>query len=273
MKTILHAYCFDTRNPTAHIAWLTLQEFLQGQGLKCFKTWGSGKGHYAPFKGVSGVEVTLETEHLFNNQWNAAVPGLSDGYRIFDWAEDHPIDFNEKIHRGHYLIQTDEMREARRTRLACGYCGHQVTAETEDQRLLFCNKCTGSEYLKPNELHLLRMKSVSDQRPRAPLNADEQVVMERAYNKAQLAALKARGAKALAEETQRHESTLRKAADRLAGYRWLIERDIDLRNVFFYDSDGIFHIGMSEALSPEAASKWHATLAEFPFTYKTKVQS
>jgi hypothetical protein len=117
-----------------------------------------GRGHkmYAIKSGndynfETGI-IELETEFLFENQWNSNVG------RVFDWYEEAVFDSRGKerknIKRGHYLEITPEMAEIRRNTLKCGYTGQQFPAakgyifnETEN--------ALGSPYLKESELHAL----------------------------------------------------------------------------------------------------------------------
>ena len=111
IKTTIHAYRYDTTIPEEKNAYHMLSETLTKQGLKCFETWGAGS-HYLPE--LDNMTINLETKHLFDNQWNTAPIGkYSQGLRVFDWAQDYPINFPSPIKRGHYLKQTEEMRTAR----------------------------------------------------------------------------------------------------------------------------------------------------------------
>lgn len=56
MKTILHAYNFDTRKSAEAEAFATLKARLKAQGLKCFETWGGGGSHYLPDLDGAAVE-------------------------------------------------------------------------------------------------------------------------------------------------------------------------------------------------------------------------
>ena len=116
MKTTIHTYCFDISKPAEKAAYESLAASLRARGLKVFETWGGDSGHYHPFSASDGAEIELETSHLFGNQWNTApCMGSEKGWRVFDWAQDYPINFSNNIKYMHLRI----LREAgtRRERL------------------------------------------------------------------------------------------------------------------------------------------------------------
>src|SRR5262245_25066500 len=112
METTLHIYEFDTRKPEDAAKYDALCERLKGQGLTCFETHGRGS-HFYDVQGIDGQTIPLDLGHLFDNQWNTGpIPGQFDeGVRVFDWAQDYRPFGSDTIKRGHYLEQTEEMRE------------------------------------------------------------------------------------------------------------------------------------------------------------------
>lgn len=82
MQTIIHCYHFNTSNKEEEAAYQELRRKLEAQGLKCHESWG-GHSHY--LQGLDGKTLTLETEFLFQNQWNTApLEEGHNGYRVFD---------------------------------------------------------------------------------------------------------------------------------------------------------------------------------------------
>jgi len=113
MKTKLHYYRFNIDNELEHREYLTLCETLKGMGLKKFDSISSNQYDWYKntIKPLSDTEIELETDHLFDNQWNTGpVVTSKQGLRVFDWAE--PIYPNSSIKEGQWLEQTDEMRES-----------------------------------------------------------------------------------------------------------------------------------------------------------------
>jgi len=270
VKTTLHTYCFDIRNPEEKAAYAGLCEKLKGMGLSCFETWG-GTGHYHPLTAIDGREIELETAHVFSNQWNTApIDGFSEkGYRVFDWAQDYPINFSKSIKRGHYLDQTTEMDEVRRNRKKCGYCGHQETAQTGH---VFCPKCIGSEYLKADELHLTRMQYVTDEGKRAPLTDAERAHLMPLYIAAQTKKVKAETEKARAEVIDKCEKAVKNAETERDGFLWLMDHGVNTHNVIYYSHNNTFSFGWRSPVSPEVESALLDVISEFPFPYEIKCQ-
>jgi hypothetical protein len=148
MKTKLHRYYFDTSNPDELEAYNELNKTLKatpgrGQWMNVYPTAS------LDYKNVPIGEVTLETKHLFSNQWNTEC-----GHRVFDWYEG--IYPNKSIKRGHYLDITPEMTAIRDTTFKCGYCGKEVN------KGVYHLECLSSEYITPECFSLLHPKAVSD---------------------------------------------------------------------------------------------------------------
>jgi hypothetical protein len=110
METTITSYYFNTSHPEEATAYKGLVARLRETNGKCFNSW-SPFSHYEP-DWVEGAPVILETDNLFENQWNTAPDGVAGGWRVFDWAQDCMRD--KKIKRGHYLTITREMVEARK---------------------------------------------------------------------------------------------------------------------------------------------------------------
>ena len=262
IKTTLHAYWFDTRKPNDAKAFSKLHSRLIRTNGKCFETWG-GNSHYCPK--LDGP-IELETEHLFDNQWNSTT------HRVFDWAQDHPIDFDKRIKRGHYLDITNEMRELRRNRMACGYCGKQEPAQKGN---VFCPHCIGSQYLKESELYMLRMRPVSDgHKERAPLTPAESAHLVPLYRDAQIHGNterdKTRIAKERADLTKNRDDTIRNANMKHDGFLWFMNRGIRTDNMIFYTHTGRFSWGWRTPVSADLLSHLLDVVTEFPFPYDVK---
>lgn len=273
MKTTLHTYCFDTRNEEEKAAYKGLVKSLTAQGLKCFRSWGGGDGHYTPFAKLSskGIAVELETAHIFENQWNTApIGGLSDkGYRVFDWAEDY-LD-NKQLKRGHYLTQTPEMADIRRNTVACGYCAKQEPAQKGH---VFCPHCAGSEYLTVDKLHLTRMLPVDTKQDRADLTDAERAHLLPIYKDAQLHGQGKHGLAKLKAARERvesdHKKAIHKAETEHKGFVWLLDKGFSIENVIYYGHTDKFSFGWRSPVDTILLSDLLDILSEFPFTYEIK---
>lgn len=270
LKTKIHAYYYNTANTTEKEDYQALKKRLQGQGLTCFETWGSGT-HY--LKELHGTVLDLETTHLFNNQWNTGPNKLSDkGYRVFDWAQDYiPEGMNKKIKKGHYLDQTEAMREVRRNTVACGYCGKQEAAQKGS---VFCPLCLDSEYLTEDWLFLTRMQPIDMTTDRAPLTQAERAYLLPLYKEAQLHGSTERGKTRLAQQRKDIESKYTKATGNAKternGLTWLLDHGVKIDNVIFYSHTGRFGFGWRTPLSAQVKSGLLDILVGFPFDYDIK---
>lgn len=282
MKTIIHAYRFnlDTREGRQAgdgEAYRALVAKLTDMGLRCFNVLGQdcwpaeGRGraaarkHRENIEARSGQAITLETAHIFYNQWNSAECG-----RVFDWYE--AIYPNKNIKAGHWLEQTDEMVAVRRDTLKCGYCGKQ---EPVTAGLTFCPHCLDSEYLKPEGLHLTRLlpAGASFRTRRAPLTDEERAELMPRYHEAQGIGKtrrdQGRMSRARARIIEERDEAPRKAAQavedaniRAAGLLWLLDHGFDADNAIYYTHTRRFGLGWRTKLVsvPDC-------LTEFPYPY------
>lgn len=274
MQTIFHAYRFNLKDAKQKAQWHALQTKLKSLGLHCFETWGGNSHHYKPE--LDGTAIELETKHLFANQWNTApIPGVSDlGLRIFDWAKDSNVPgwCADNIAQGHWIEQTDEMREIRRNTIACGYCGRQEPAA---KGYVFCPHCLDSEYLKASDLFLLRMLPVEIHNPeRAPLSEAERGYLLPLYREAQIHGNSERGIQRKAKQCQdaiaECAKTIKDATIKRDATLWMLDRGLSVDNMIYYSHTGRFYFGWREPLSAEVANELLDHLCEFPFEYDLK---
>lgn len=271
MKTVVHTYQYDTRKPEEKQEYLKLKASLKSQGLQCFETWGS-ISHYRP--DLDGVTVTLETKHIFDNQWNATPPGGDKTIRLFDWAQDYTIDASRYIKKGHWLEQTADMREIRRDTVACGYCGHQEPAQKGN---VFCPECLDSGYLTVSDLPLTRMQAVDVKEDRAPLTEAESDYLLPLYRTAQREGNTARGRARAIKARQNAESkraeALRNAEAEYAAKMWILDNRPGLiGNFIYYEHTSTGCFGWRKPLDGEAAAGLEHAIYEsgFPCAYEIK---
>lgn len=271
IKTRLHHYRYNVEDDADRTAWEDLRRRLKAQGLRCFRSiTGTGRAHdwykelIIP---LDGQPVELETRHLFDNQWNTGPTETSEqGFRVFDWAE--AIYPNRHIKQGHYLEQTEEMEQARRARFKCGYCGAQYVNPAGK----WCRKCLGSQYLKRDELRLLRLKPVTaglgaqftDEAP-AELAGEYEVRQHDARHK--------RLEKDHADKLRRLERNIEDAKTALEAFHWLIDHGQDVENVIFYSHTGRFCFGWRTPIDAAEYSALVDVLCEFPFDYDVEKAS
>lgn len=273
MQTTLTSYYFDTRNPEEAAAYETLRAQLAATNGECFETWG-GNGSYYNAAWREGVPVTLETKHLFGNQWNTA-----NNHRVFTWAQDYPINFDRRIKRGHYLVVTDEMRAALHDNVKCRYCGHMEPAALGHT---FCPKCAGSEYLTEKDLKLTRLMRVDDNSPAPELTEAEAAELLPRWRVAQGLGKENREVLALSKRRQKIAGlvaaaeakaarAIEDAKTEAAAYTWLMDNGFcDIDNVIFYSHTGRFGFGWRTAISAADYGALVDLLCEFPFDYDIK---
>lgn len=276
MKTKLQTYRFDTSTAQGKADWEALKTRLEaepGRG-RIMEAIPTGKG-YNPEPG----EIELETEHLFDNQWN------SDKGRVFDfWCEVvYSYGRRSPWRCGHWLEITPEMVAIRRETLTCGYTGMHFKA-SDGHKFNLSDSALGSEYLKAEELHLLRLLPVCESfgGKRAPLTEAERAEIMPLYIAAQTRQDAARDAEGNARNRKRYEkdkaefeqraaTMTKRLAEFKAGWEFLFNRGLSTRNVIYYDHSGEFCFGwQGKGYSPEVAEQWRELLKEFPAPFKVE---
>lgn len=279
IKTALHHYRFDCSKPAEKSAYTELREnVLKKIG---FPVWTmdlqygytanpAGWDFIKKIRGAAGP-VELETNHVFNNQWNSApIPGISEnGFRLFNWSE--CVYPNVDIKEGYYLDQLPEMVEVLRNTAACGYCGKQ---EPMQKGNVFCPHCLGSQYLKVDQLHLTRMQAVDCKKDRAELSEAERAHLIPLYNEAQLHGQGERGiarmVKARADVEAEYKKAIRKAEIKYKGFTWLLDHGMNVDNVIYYDHVDRFSFGWRNPIDDILVSELLEIISEFPFKYEIK---
>lgn len=266
ITTTLHAYYFDISDLNEREQYEALVARLEAQGMKCteFLALPSSSSYCRYVEHLDGKEVQLETRHLFDNQWNTAC-----GLRVFDWVQG--IYPNKNIKSGHYLVQTDEMRELRRNTHGCGYCGHQERAERGS---VFCTACLGSGYLKSGDLHLLRMVSVEQDRPERPeLTEAERAHLMPLYIEAQRARALADAEVIRAELHKNFKKAVHIATVKRDASLWVFDNVPNLLpNMIYYSHIETFCFGWRTPLTDAEVSQLLDVISEFPFPYEIKAE-
>jgi hypothetical protein len=279
IKTTIHAYRFDVREPDQKSAWEELKASLADHP-HIMESHG-GESHFHFVKDIDGQEIELETEHLFDNQWNTApIAGRSEkGLRVFDWAKDATGSmYPHWVRQGHYLDQTPEMRELRRNTHKCPYCGKQEPAA---KGYVFCPHCIDSEYLTEADL----LKGATRMRPIyrsgfgpesawKPLTDAERDHILPQYKDAQLHGAiergKARIAKQRREIDEKARRAVRNAEAERAGLLWLMDHGVNIDNVIYYSHTGRFGFGWRKPVDAAILSDLLDIITEFRFPYDIK---
>lgn len=218
---------------------------------------------------VCSREVNLETQHLFDDQWNTV-----EGLRLFNKVEF--VWSNKGIAEGYYLRQTPEMVAILQGTARCGYCGHQTPVGEKD----FCDKCLGSPYLKETELNMLRMKPIELPEYRTkgakksskvkPLTESELAELMPKYVAAQ-ASLRAKEEaatrKALLRDFEKETSI---AETKYKGTLWILDAGVSIENMIFYPHENTFTFGWRNPLSEAVKEAITKKLEGFPYTYRFK---
>lgn len=294
MKTKLHSYHLFTGYTGythEHRAYYHLRPAMAKQSRQAKPKKFLEKGSYdntfnhlklieTPTQDHSIYEVELDPKHLFNDQWNTVERDGHGGYRVFDWAESLSIP-DYSIKRGHWLEVTDEMADARQKTLVCGYCGalygnihpDHLTVTDDPIGRKFCGSCLGSNYLKEDNLPLLRLRAVSvkSSRLRDGLTDEENDWLLPRYLEAQTVSKAKADADALAACLRRAEAAHRLANMEYEGMKLLLENGINTDNVIFHSHVPEFRFGWRSPLSPSVADAMLDKLRAIGFSPKFPV--
>lgn len=261
MKTKLHTYRFDLKDPVQAAQYKAFRAERKAAGARLHRSHGSGS-----FCDQKDREVELETEHLFDNQWNTV-----DRQRVFDWAEDYQM-HTPNIRRGHWLEITDEMRQARAARHACGWCGYQE----DNPGYKFHMACQRRVHIPdPHHLGLLRMVPVDHRATRTDLTEQEAEELKTLQAQLQLFGPEPRielHGRELDKAQKFAEAAIKKAQQRLAGAQFFQDRGISVANLIYYDHIGTYCFGWEGAgFPPHVAEAFQKALEGAPCRVEIKV--
>lgn len=268
MQTIIHPYWLDLSVPAKAAEYAAMCEQAKAHGLRKLVMGSLGSDYSSTIANAkAGARtVTLETECLFNDQWNTAC-----GMRVFDWWEEAFIP-NKNIKAGHWLEQTAEMRAIRDNTHKCGYCGKQEPAA---KGLVFCPHCLDSEYLKESDLLLLRMRPISGERGKFPPLTDAELAhLLPLYRVAQKHGSTERGRARIAKATRDIETdytnAVRKAAVERDAKRWIVANMPGMLGQYIYYSHSDKHTfgWRDKGLSADQVALVLECISEFPFGYE-----
>ncbi len=218
-------------------------------------------------QGETTEQVNIETNCIFDNQWNTETD------RVFDWYQYYEHD-GAKVARGHWLEITPAMQEARDKTLKCGYCGkHYGIYHGKAPANGFCDACLDSEYLKESELKLLRLLPLSEERDyNKGLSAEERADLLPQYVERQTISTDSRAVKRRNKQRQdvidKADKETSAAIMERDGMLWLWDQGLSLDNVIFYSHTETFSFGWRSPLSDSVVSKILDVISEFHFNYE-----
>lgn len=272
MKTTLRTYNFDTRIASERIAYDALCQELRATVGRGHWMESNGRGsHWLNELTLDAIEITLETAHLFDNQWNTAPIGKYEkGLRVFDWAQDYKPDNSPYIKRGHYLTITPEMVEIRANTMCCGYCGKQEPAQ---KGYVFCPHCLDSAHLTESDLRLTRMRPCdAGLKYESPeLSEAEKAHLMPLFVEAQIHGTTSRGKARILKERagilKERDSTIHHAQVKFDGFTWLMDHGVNTENCIYYSHKGKFNFGWREPIKGAVRDSLLESLHGFPFEY------
>jgi hypothetical protein len=228
--------------------------------------------NFEPGEHIKTVEVSLETDHLFDNQWSTA-----EGFRLFNKAEYTYA--NPKYKVGYWLEQTPEMVAILTGTAKCGYCGHMAPVGEKE----FCDKCLSSPHLDEGSLHLLRMRPIEEPglretvkserkryRKSVPLTEQERENLLPRYVEAQTEGKRELAQKAISEAHEKCARKVKLANMEYDGTVRIAEAGVPLGNVIFYEHTETFCFGWRNGLSGEVKEVLKEKLKDFPYKFELK---
>lgn len=262
----LHHYRFESASHPGYRAMVReIEANADGRG-HWINVWG-GNEKTDDSKAGTSETVEIETDHVFENQANTA-----DGRRVFDWYEEYRTD---GIKRGHWLEITPEIAELRRSTLKCRHCGHQYGPHHDPIPGAFCTACLDSEYLKPDDLPLLRLSPVIDSKADVPpLTEAERADLMARYVERQTSGddsrAKKKRDKQRADVLAKFEKETAAATEERDGMLWLWDHGVSLDNVIYYNHTRQFSFGWRSPVAPEVKAELIRLLQGFSFNYQIK---
>lgn len=252
MKITVKKYYYNISNKEEQAEYEKLCGVLKSRELKLFD--------FIALENKTRIDgdFELETEFIFNNQFNAGC------YRCFDWCGF--ISPNRNIKQGHYVTDCpgfDYLQQLRHTTRQCGYCG-KLYRESCQQ---WCTACLGSQYLERDELKLLKTYLIDQDRT---FDIEPPDWMSTEYDKRQKEARLIRVEKDKQAAFVRCEKDLKSAKIEYAGFKLIIEFGLDYKNCIYYSHTGRFCFGWQEPLTEAEKIEIGDKLKKFPYDYDMK---
>jgi len=213
--------------------------------------------------------INIETKHLFNNQFNT-----QEGFRLWNWREN--IFLNKDIKEGYYIEMPKEYFNLLENTFSCGYCGKQYTREEKIKKdLSFCDACLGSEYLKEDDLFLLRLKRINDKTERLPLNdCDNEILTDinlKEFERLNKIRKKENIKRIKAKLTKERKENIANSENEYKGFMWCLNKGIETDNLIYYNHTKTFCFGWRDKLNFEKEQQLKKDLKGFPFKFELKV--
>ncbi len=239
-----------------------IKETCKANGFELFDAYShESQGNFTKMPS----EQVIEENYLFDNQYNTA-----EGYRIFNWYESYSHHDKDRKN-GYYLTgDLEQLKQAKDRQLICGYCGKRYDAiEALGSKLIFCNACIGSEFLKESNLHLLRLKAVSDKRDRKQLSDTEKKELLEIFHQEQKKAHKVRLAKRLEADKNKLKKELESLKLQSDFYTKLLDFGVYQKPIY-YSHINSFVFNWREEMSDSEILALQKKLVGFPFVYSIK---
>ena len=258
IKTELIKFNYDISIPEQEKEFKKIVKLAFKNKLSIWKNHIRINGNCIPdFSG----SIELETKFLFSNQWNS-----KKGLRLFDFVLTVNR-YKNSIRTGYYLKQTKEIKQLRQDVKACQYCGKLYFKPSQS----FCNKCLNSEYLKINELKLLRLQSVNINKKTFPeLTTKEKAFLLPKYKKAQLLLNNKKIKENYKKIEIEKDKLINQANIEYKGFKWLLDKGLNIDNVIFYNHSQVFCFGWKNGIEKSLINDIKQKLVKFPFAYEIK---
>lgn len=271
MKAIVRCYSIDTRTESGAKAWADLCAKLEALGFHKFETLGSPDrdDYRRKIRELDGKQVTLDIDHIFDNQWNT-----KENLRVFDWYVGGEFSDPGPLKAGYWLDHLGDVKALRATRHTCGYCGYQE----DNPQYTFHERCLASSHIQEGDLYLLRMQPIS-------LSARPKLYPEeKAYLLPKLVRAKVfkdpddtytvkRAERIFADERKWNAMMAKRIREHAEGVEFLAEAGFNLNNFLYYNHSGVFAFGALGAPYSEAvADALQAALEGFPAHYTIQVK-
>lgn len=220
------------------------------------------------FKLIPEGEYLLEEDFIFSNQYNATNIKTGKSYRVFEYCSCLDDKYCCETSNGYYISKgIEKIRVLQNSQYACGYCGKRYKEHQP-----FCLACLNSEYLKEKDLYLLRLKKVIETSPkREELTIEEKNVLLPLYLEKQTINANKKIEKQKEKIINNYEQETLSSKIKLEGFKWLLDRNINIDNIIFYNHSNTFCVGWKSRLNDKLLDEWEELLCNFPYKIKFNV--
>jgi len=225
IKVTVNYYRLDTSKVDQCKEYNELKTRLKKEGYKLFDSISmtSYDAKVKFFNDIRNKTFEVDTNYIFDNQFNTVKTESHSGYRLFDWKEE--IYPNKSIKEGYFCTGIEALNELRQKTYHCNYCGKQY-----NENIGYCKSCLNSQYLEENQIHLLEVTEIGKKYK----NTKTSKALLKEYNKVQKIARLKKLEESKAQKLDSIKKDIAASKTKYKIFKEIIKLNVSIDNVIYY---------------------------------------